>query len=233
MIAQEVARKGLQQDIKLGPGGIREIEFFGQMFQLIRGGREPRAAEARRSARSSRRWPPRGYIPEAVRRELDAAYVFLRTVEHRLQEAADQQTHELPSDPSGLARLAAAMGFDDPAPFRAALDRHRDARPRPLSDAARKPRRRRAATGDLDNGLGAIWQQRIGRRRGGRQSWRRSATTRPAEALQILDELRERLRNPRPEPDRPPAPRPADPAGAGAKPAAPASRSPPCAAWRT
>jgi len=110
MISQEVARRGMHQNIKLGRGGIREIEFFGQMFQLIRGGVSPEL----------QRGPIRevlavlaaeGHIPKAVHQELDAAYVFLRTVEHHLQEAADQQTHELPSDPVGQARLAASLGM--------------------------------------------------------------------------------------------------------------------------
>ena len=89
-ISQEVRSKGLQDDIKLGAGGIREIEFFGQMFQLIRGG----------VARSLQIRPIRSvlavlvaehHIPEAVGRAMDEAYVFLRTVENRLQQWSDQQ----------------------------------------------------------------------------------------------------------------------------------------------
>ncbi len=125
MITQEVARKGLEHNIKLGRGGIREVEFFGQIFQLIRGGVTP-ALQRRRIRTVLSALARLGTIPEAVRRELDAAYVFLRTVEHRLQEAADRQTHELPVDPAGRARLAAAMGFADAESFETVLGRHRD-----------------------------------------------------------------------------------------------------------
>jgi len=95
----------MQRNIKLGRGGIREIEFFGQMFQLIRGGVSPSSRKGR-SAKYSLNWPPRATSRRGSP-ELEAAYVFLRTVEHRLQEAADQQTHDLhrirrPGPPGGL-----------------------------------------------------------------------------------------------------------------------------------
>ncbi len=160
MIAQEVARKGVQQDIKLGPGGIREIEFFGQMFQLIRGGVSP-DLQKRTIREVLAALAAGGTIPETVRRELDDAYVFLRTVEHRLQEVADRQTHELPADSKGLARLAASLGFEDPAHFWTVLDGHRGAVHGHFhmllesSDGDRLDRER-------ENELSAIWQQRIG-----------------------------------------------------------------------
>ena len=100
MITQEVARKGLERNIKLGPGGIREVEFFGQIFQLIRGGVTPDLQE-RGIRKVLAVLAERGTISEDTRRELDAAYVFLRNVEHRLQEAADQQTHDVPRDDAG------------------------------------------------------------------------------------------------------------------------------------
>ncbi len=124
MIAREVARKGMARDIKLGPGGIREIEFFGQIFQLIRGGVTP-ALRERRIQKVLGVLAAGGHISEATRGELDAAYVFLRNTEHRLQEFADQQTHALPADAAGLARLAAAMGHSGPEEFSAELKRHR------------------------------------------------------------------------------------------------------------
>jgi glutamate-ammonia-ligase adenylyltransferase len=186
MISQEVARKGMQGNIKLGRGGIREIEFFGQMFQLIRGGVSPELQKGPiREALAA--LAAEGHIPEEVRWELDAAYVFLRTVEHRLQEAADQQTHDLPSDPAGQARLAASLGFEGPEAFATVLDRHRDAVHRHFqmlleSPDGDRPERRG------DNGLSDIWHQKM-------EAAEASAALAqlgyhpPTEALQILRDL--------------------------------------------
>ena len=160
MIAEDVARKGVQQDIKLGPGGIREVEFFGQMFQLIRGGVSP-ALQKRPIRPVLEALSSAGTIPETVHRELDEAYVFLRTVEHRLQEAADQQTHALPADPKGLARLAQSLGFEDAARFQVVLDRHRGnvhAHFQMLLEVPDNDRTDR----DLENESSAAWLQRIG-----------------------------------------------------------------------
>ena len=187
MIAQEVARKGMQQDIKLGPGGIREVEFFGQIFQLIRGGVSPdlqkRAIRDVLMALASG-----GTIQETARRELDAAYVFLRTVEHRLQEAADRQTHELPADPKGLARLAASLGFEDPAQFWTVLNRHREAvhgHFQMLLESTDGDRLDR----ELENELSAIWQQRIDPSEAA-GILKKIGYDPPGEALQVLEGLR-------------------------------------------
>ena len=125
MISLEVKRRGMERNIKLGRGGIREIEFFGHMFQLIRGGVTPDLQE--RSIQKVLRTLVRGnHIPPEVGDELSAAYVFLRDTEHRLQEFADQQTHDLPSKPVDQSRLAAAMGFRDTAAFMLQLKQHRN-----------------------------------------------------------------------------------------------------------
>jgi glutamate-ammonia-ligase adenylyltransferase len=124
MIALEVKRKGLANDIKLGPGGIREIEFFGQIFQLIRGGVTP-ALQETGILKVLRALAAEQNIPPEVCRELTGAYEFLRNTENRLQEYSDQQTHRLPSDESGRLRLAASMGFDDVSSFNDALDKYR------------------------------------------------------------------------------------------------------------
>ena len=186
MIAQEVARRGMHQNIKLGRGGIREIEFFGQIFQLIRGGVSPELQKGPiREVLAA--LAGEGHVPAEVHRELDAAYVFLRTVEHRLQEAADQQTHELPSDPFGQARLAASMGFDGHEPFRAALDRHRDTVHSHFqllleSPEADRPDRLR------EDGLGHIWHQKTDPAEASAllAQWGYHP---PGEALQILNDL--------------------------------------------
>ncbi|HET7369655.1 MAG TPA: bifunctional [glutamate--ammonia ligase]-adenylyl-L-tyrosine phosphorylase/[glutamate--ammonia-ligase] adenylyltransferase [Gammaproteobacteria bacterium] len=125
MIAEEVARQGLEDNIKLGRGGIREIEFIGQLFQLIRGGRE--ATLRQRGIRPVlRALAQSDYLQRDDAGALDEAYVFLRRTENRLQMAADRQTHELPAESGGRIRLAWSMGFDDWDTFRTALDVHRD-----------------------------------------------------------------------------------------------------------
>jgi glutamate-ammonia-ligase adenylyltransferase len=107
-------------DIKVGRGGIREIEFFVQTQQLIAGGRQPnlRAAE---TLLGLERLMDAGWIKPEVRADLDQAYRFLRMVEHRLQMVADEQTQRLPDHPDRLAGLARFCGFADAAEFAARL----------------------------------------------------------------------------------------------------------------
>ncbi|MEJ2098298.1 MAG: bifunctional [glutamate--ammonia ligase]-adenylyl-L-tyrosine phosphorylase/[glutamate--ammonia-ligase] adenylyltransferase, partial [Deltaproteobacteria bacterium] len=124
-IALEVQRKGLQNNIKLGPGGIREIEFFGQIFQLLRGGVEPKLQEPR-ILTVLQTLAENGTIDISTCGTLSDAYRFLRCVEHRLQEFADQQTHELPKDETGKMRLALSMGFQSWASFAGRLKHYRD-----------------------------------------------------------------------------------------------------------
>jgi glutamate-ammonia-ligase adenylyltransferase len=125
MIAREVERKSMSGNVKLGPGGIREIEFVTQALQLIRGGREP-ALRERATLKALAQLTHAGHFAESVTKALSASYDFLRRVEHRLQMVADQQTHELPTEPLGQTRLAFSMGFANWDSFREALDRHRE-----------------------------------------------------------------------------------------------------------
>ena len=124
LIQRELERRGLSQDIKLGPGGIREVEFIAQAFQLVRGGREP-ALRERGLLKVLARLAARGLLPEFAAQRLAEAYRFLRRVENRLQAYADEQTHQLPEDADGRLRLASAMGFGDWPGFMQALDKHR------------------------------------------------------------------------------------------------------------
>ncbi len=112
LIAQQVLRKNLIRNIKLGAGGIREIEFIGQVFQLIRGGCEPRL-KARGIVDILNVLMELNYLPDFVARELITAYDFLRRTENRLQAYADRQTHDLPQDESEQLKLAYSMGFSD------------------------------------------------------------------------------------------------------------------------
>jgi len=124
LINQEVAKRDLEDNIKLGPGGIREIEFIGQTFQLIRGGREP-GLQDQQILRILRQLATAGHLPQETVNELDLAYRFLRRAENRLQMAGDQQTHQLPSDELGRLRLARSMNFPHWEAFSHALRQHR------------------------------------------------------------------------------------------------------------
>ncbi len=123
-ISQEVQRKGLEDHIKLGPGGIREIEFIGQTFQLIRGGREP-ALQVRPIRTVLRVLAEKGWLSGTVAKQLDEAYVFLRRLENRLQAWRDEQTHRLPQEEAGRWRVARAMGYADWPSFAQVLAAHR------------------------------------------------------------------------------------------------------------
>lgn len=112
LIASQVQRKGMERDIKLGVGGIREIEFIGQLFQLVRGGREP-ALRQRGIVPVLQALATLGYLPSQASDELITAYIFLRHTENRLQAFTDAQTHNLPEDESTQLRIALAMGYAD------------------------------------------------------------------------------------------------------------------------
>jgi len=123
-IREEVARRELSDQIKLGPGGIREIEFIAQVFQLARGGREPEL-QIRPTLKVLALLAQKKLLPAAAFEELSGAYVFLRRLEHRLQYLDDAQTHELPEGTEDRSLVAGAMGFDSWDAFRAALEAHR------------------------------------------------------------------------------------------------------------
>jgi [glutamine synthetase] adenylyltransferase / [glutamine synthetase]-adenylyl-L-tyrosine phosphorylase len=114
----EIAVPG--HNIKLGRGGIREIEFFVQTQQLIAGGRQS-DLRTRQTRVALQRLQVRGWITPDVASSLDADYVALRTIEHRIQMVADEQSHELPNDPDELERFAHFADYHDTATFSAAL----------------------------------------------------------------------------------------------------------------
>ena len=124
LISRELKRKGMVDNIKLGPGGIREIEFIGQAFQLIRGGREP-DLQIRAIVPVLQRLAAMDYLPQYVVDELIGAYEFLRRVENRLQAWEDQQLHLLPADGPSRLRLARSMGFTDWEGLKGRLETHR------------------------------------------------------------------------------------------------------------
>ncbi len=124
VMEQEVARKGMERSVKHGPGGIREVEFTAQAFQMVRGGRTP-ALRYRRLLTVLERLGGLGLLPAHAVESLGAAYRFLRAAEHRLQQVDDRQEHMLPVDEPGRARIAAAMGCASWDAFSERLARHR------------------------------------------------------------------------------------------------------------
>ncbi len=153
MIAKELYRRGMDANIKLGPGGIREIEFIGQAFQLVRGGRDA-DLQVRPIREVLALLARKGLMPDEAIARLDAAYCFLRLVENRLQAHRDQQTHKLPEDAIGRLRLARAMHYPDWPSFAAELEGHRRLVQEQFDAVFAAP----GAQGDGDEtGLLAVW----------------------------------------------------------------------------
>ena len=116
LIQQEVRRKGMAENIKLGAGGIREVEFIAQAFQLIHGGRDL-SLQQRPLFKVLKTLEGQGYLPSAVTEELREGYEFLRYTEHALQAIADRQTQMLPDNELDQARVAFMLGYADWASF--------------------------------------------------------------------------------------------------------------------
>lgn len=150
-IRREVSRRDRRDNIKLGPGGIREIEFIAQIFQLIRGGRDTRL-QVRGALQALPLLAEADLLPLDVVNELFAAYDFLRRLEHRLQYRDDQQTQTLPSAPEEHLLLAQSMGFADSTGFFAALDAHRHRVSHHFEDVFSNP------DDQTDHPLMGLWQ---------------------------------------------------------------------------
>ncbi|WP_447555270.1 bifunctional [glutamate--ammonia ligase]-adenylyl-L-tyrosine phosphorylase/[glutamate--ammonia-ligase] adenylyltransferase [Vreelandella sp. EE22] len=125
MINREVKRKSMQSNIKLGSGGIREVEFVVQAFQLIRGGRDTELQVASLE-RALNELPALGLLPEAVVKELLEDYAFLRDVEHAIQALDDRQTQMLPVEEDERLRVAYAVNMSDWTTLTQALDAVRE-----------------------------------------------------------------------------------------------------------
>ncbi len=130
MINTEIRRRGLQTNVKLGSGGIREIEFVVQAFQLIRGGQE-QELQTRELLIILNLLEGEGYLPAEACKELRQAYLFLRDAEHVIQALNDEQTQLLPSDEyqqssQAQTRMAFAMGFENWSDFLSELDDQRE-----------------------------------------------------------------------------------------------------------
>jgi len=189
-IALEVKRRRDAANIKLGAGGIREIEFFGQIFQLIRGGLQP-ALQTRSILDLLPELARAEYVPRPVCGQMLAAYRFLRKVENRLQAQSDRQTHQLPKDDVGRLRVAAAMGFTDWSSFFQRLQGHMSTVHHHFSsllegDAPQRPNGRRF---DRLAPLNALW---LGQSGGvsGRDPLTALGYRNPPRVTQLLDDLR-------------------------------------------
>ncbi|MDE3021546.1 MAG: bifunctional [glutamate--ammonia ligase]-adenylyl-L-tyrosine phosphorylase/[glutamate--ammonia-ligase] adenylyltransferase [Pseudomonadota bacterium] len=120
-IRRDVLRRDRMGNIKTGFGGIREIEFCAQVFQLVRGGREP-SLRKRPTLEVLEEVAHLGFLPVSIVNNLMSAYVFLRRLEHRLQYLDDSQTHTLPSEEGDCLLIAQSMGYKGVTEFMKALD---------------------------------------------------------------------------------------------------------------
>ncbi len=152
-VREDALRKDRQDDIKRGPGGIREIEFLVQTFQLLRGGREPEL-QTPSLFKAAAGLSKLHMLSEESVAELLAAYRFLRRTENRIQALHDQQTHQIPTGEDGL-RVARAMGFSDFPEFRLALEHTRNRVQQLFAQSLPQPVDTAAAT----NRWSARWQR--------------------------------------------------------------------------
>ncbi|HEY8158705.1 MAG TPA: bifunctional [glutamate--ammonia ligase]-adenylyl-L-tyrosine phosphorylase/[glutamate--ammonia-ligase] adenylyltransferase [Methylobacter sp.] len=123
-ITQELRRKDRMENIKLGPGGIREIEFIGQAFQLIRGGND-KALQTRPILDVLQLLGERDLLSQNDADQLKQSYCFLRRVENHIQQYQDRQTHDLPADPTAQQALAYSLDYPDWTGFKQDLDQVR------------------------------------------------------------------------------------------------------------
>jgi len=156
LIERQLGSGGVEDDVKLGRGGIREIEFLVQNFQLIRGGREQRF-RTQSLYQAVEVLVEQELMDKRNVERMIAAYRFLRNTEHRLQMVADRQTQTLPSDETERLRLAVSMGFADWNAYLTKLDHHRDFVQGIFNDALTDPVDVKTDS-DLDT-LSAIWQR--------------------------------------------------------------------------
>ncbi|MEO7385648.1 MAG: bifunctional [glutamate--ammonia ligase]-adenylyl-L-tyrosine phosphorylase/[glutamate--ammonia-ligase] adenylyltransferase [Gammaproteobacteria bacterium] len=197
LIEAEVARKEFRGNLKLGPGGIREIEFIVQALQLVRGGTVAPLRE-RELQKALPALVQAGCLPEQDAAELTTAYRFLRLAENRIQALHDRQTHDLPVEPADRQRLAQAMNCQDWPAFVAALQVQRDAVARHFRDivfrgtngAGDDGELKDSPTGSPDAELARVWLDDAD----SDSQLRRLATagfTDPAAALDRVRRLRE------------------------------------------
>ncbi len=156
-IQRDVNRRDMHDNIKLGRGGIREIEFIAQVFQLIRGGSDA-SLQIRPTLSVLQLLQSKSLLPEHTVQELSTAYVFLRNLEHRLQYIEDAQTHELPTTQEVQARITLGMGYPDWAMFLSDLEQHRARVQQHFDEIFNDPNHDSKASDAENNGVVEIWQ---------------------------------------------------------------------------
>ena len=189
MIAAEVKRRRLEHNIKLGAGGIREVEFVGQAFQLIRGGRE-RGLQERSIIRVLEYLGQHNELPGFAVRELLEGYEFLRRTENRLQAINDKQTHELPEEALEQQRIAYGMGFDRWESFKERLDTVRRHVHDHFEQVFAAPQAEHDGGGTDDEvDIGDVWSQAVTGERA-TEALQANGFARPAESLERLEAFR-------------------------------------------
>ncbi len=167
LIQKEEKRQGLQNNIKLGSGGIREIEFIAQVFQLIHGGKDTHLQE-RSLLKNLTYLGHTGHLPDDDAGHLQRAYVFLRNTEHALQAVRDEQTQMLPDSALERERLAFSMGYESSGEFDLQLQLHRnqvhDQFNRLISSPDHNIHEQHAET-DGAGSWQALWQDEINRKK--------------------------------------------------------------------
>lgn len=189
LIERQVVRKGMEQNVKLGAGGIREIEFIGQAFQLIHGGRYE-SLRQRPILTILQVLATEAMLPAYVVAELREAYIFLRDTEHRLQMWRDEQTHDLPSDDTGRARLALAMGCRDWPAFSNKLAAYREQVDSHFRQVFAAPQGEAQTETGSHTDLQSVWQDNLDAGQA-EQALQRAGYRDSAEILRRLGELRE------------------------------------------
>ncbi|GAB5452137.1 MAG: bifunctional [glutamate--ammonia ligase]-adenylyl-L-tyrosine phosphorylase/[glutamate--ammonia-ligase] adenylyltransferase [Halioglobus sp.] len=184
MITAEVRRRGLQDNVKLGHGGIREVEFIAQCFQLIRGGRDL-GLQQRELLAVLAECAELGCLPDAAVAELRTAYLFLRDSEHAIQGYLDRQSQDLPTDALPQQAMATVMGFADWPAYCAALQEHRGRVQQHFTNLIAPPEEDEAPP--EEDGL--VWGEDLTEEALAAAGYRR-----PAESFAALQELREQGR---------------------------------------
>ena len=161
LVDAQVRRQGMENNIKLGAGGIREIEFWVQLQQLIRGGRDPKL-RVRSTLGALRALLDAGHISASQAGELSADYLFLRALENRLQMLRDQQTHALPEDAGDRLRIAVGLGFNEWSELLEKLASVRSRVRGHFAEAMQMPGTATNAS-DADDSAKILWQSLSGR----------------------------------------------------------------------
>lgn len=157
LIEREVRRKGIQSNIKLGAGGIRELEFIVQAFQLIRGGQVP-SLQQPALLKVLPLLADEGLVSVSVVSDLQPAYIFLRNLEHRLQAVSDRQTQTLPDNELDWLRIAFSMGFSERRSLERRLARYRDKVRHHFRNVIAEQEEQSSAAEEERQELSGLWQ---------------------------------------------------------------------------